>query len=312
MAAEALENFRAVTGCENDDEAAHYLDACNSNLAAAVDLFFQRQQADTVPIAPSHRYSNRRQQANQLEEQPSTSNDDVAMISDGDDEVRAPMAPTSGVIVEQSYNQTYNLRGRRRAATNSVFDRFRDFRAEAKNQREVLTRDQRDPRAVVETDNKRQTLESLFRPPVDLIHEGNWESARHAAQTEGRWLLVNVQNAEEFACQALNRDVWANDGVKELVSNNFVFWQVYHDSPDGVRMESYYRLNNYPAIFVVDPRTGEFMISFGRVQDAVSFCDQGMNCFFTDILVFLAKLRLASMLKCHAFPNSDYFFTPKL
>jgi hypothetical protein len=64
--------------------------------------------------------------------------------------------------------------------------------------------------------------------------------------------------------------------VLVMVSSDVLF-QVYHDSPDGSRMETYYRLGNYPAIFVVDPRTGEFIVSFSRVQDAVSFCDQGQH-----------------------------------
>lgn len=45
-------------------------------------------------------------------------------------------------------------------------------------------------------------------------------------KTQGRWLMVNIQNVQEFACQALNRDIWSNSAVKALVKDNFVFWQV--------------------------------------------------------------------------------------
>lgn len=49
---------------------------------------------------------------------------------------------------------------------------------------------------------------------------------RAEAQLRGHWLLVNVQDDLEFACQTLNRDVWSNSSVKELLRSNFVFWQV--------------------------------------------------------------------------------------
>ena len=38
--------------------------------------------------------------------------------------------------------------------------------------------------------------------------------------------MVNVQNNKEFVCQALNRDVWSHDGVKAVVKDHFLFWQV--------------------------------------------------------------------------------------
>ncbi len=41
-----------------------------------------------------------------------------------------------------------------------------------------------------------------------------------------KWVLLNVQNQNEFYCQILNRDVWSDDTVKEIVKENFVFIQV--------------------------------------------------------------------------------------
>lgn len=50
--------------------------------------------------------------------------------------------------------------------------------------------------------------------------------ARETGKERNHWLLVNVQNVREFACQALNRDVWSNSAVKEVVREHFVLWQV--------------------------------------------------------------------------------------
>ena len=47
-----------------------------------------------------------------------------------------------------------------------------------------------------------------------------------------KWLLINVQNVQEFVCQALNRDVWSNNGAKAVIKDHFLFWQVYTGSID--------------------------------------------------------------------------------
>ena len=52
-----------------------------------------------------------------------------------------------------------------------------------------------------------------------------WQ-ARDSGTAQNRWLLVNVQNVQEFACQVLNRDVWSNASVREMVKQSFVLWQV--------------------------------------------------------------------------------------
>ena len=50
--------------------------------------------------------------------------------------------------------------------------------------------------------------------------------ARLAGQQKKRWLLVNLQDSKEFSSQILNRDVWSNHNVKELIKLNFIFLQV--------------------------------------------------------------------------------------
>lgn len=50
--------------------------------------------------------------------------------------------------------------------------------------------------------------------------------ARSAGTSACKWLLVNIQDTQEFASQVLNRDVWNNPKVKETIKSNFIFWQV--------------------------------------------------------------------------------------
>jgi hypothetical protein len=83
---------------------------------------------------------------------------------------------------------------------------------------------------------------------------------------------VNVQNVQEFPCQVLNRDVWSNSTVKDIVSEHFIFWQIYHDAAEGQRYCQFYNVQDFPHIAIVDPRTGEKMRHWSAL-DAVVFCE---------------------------------------
>ena len=68
-----------------------------------------------------------------------------------------------------------------------------------------------------------------------------------------------VQDAEEFQCQVLNRDLWSNQGVKSIVREHFVFWQQYKESDEAVRYMTFYKISDWPYIAIIDPRTGRFI-----------------------------------------------------
>lgn len=50
--------------------------------------------------------------------------------------------------------------------------------------------------------------------------------ARDVGSAQNKWLLVNVQNVEEFSCQMLNRDVWSHADARKIIADSFLFWQV--------------------------------------------------------------------------------------
>jgi thioredoxin-related protein len=61
---------------------------------------------------------------------------------------------------------------------------------------------------------------------LHLIHTaGGFQGAKQVAKDTRRWLLVNLQSDEEFSCHALNRDVWRDELVENLIREGFVFWQ---------------------------------------------------------------------------------------
>ena len=69
------------------------------------------------------------------------------------------------------------------------------------------------------------TLSDMFAPPYYVHRAGGFQGARNVARDARRWLLVNIQSEEDFACHALNRDVWGDELVANLVQEGFIFWQ---------------------------------------------------------------------------------------
>ena len=136
---------------------------------------------------------------------------------DDEDEVRAPIPQKQETMIEPGFEGYQIRQSTNRARIRSVFDGFRNFNNEARNSGE-------EPGEI--SKGKKRTLEELFKPPLDIMFKGNFQSARDAASSRKKWLLVNIQDAGEFQCQVLNRDVWSSKAVKSVISEHFLFWQV--------------------------------------------------------------------------------------
>ena len=184
----------------------------------------------------------------------------------GEDEVRAPIPQRQEVMVEPGFegyvmnNRVNKSHAQRRV--RSVFDGFRDFQAEARTMEDRLDA------GLPVSKSKKRTLEDLFKPPLDILYQGDWQSARDLASSSGRWLLVNIQDPQEFPCQVLNRDLWSNPGVKMIIKEHFVFWQQYKDSDEAQRYMTFYPISDWPYVSIIDPRTGENMVTWSNIEAA--------------------------------------------
>ncbi|GFT07242.1 UBX domain-containing protein 7 [Nephila pilipes] len=227
-----IEQFCAITGT-NDEKAQKMLDVCSWNLEMAINMHVDNQYHE-----------------NNSHFQPPVFEEDT---------IRAPIPPSRAVLVDEDISFQYGSRGMKRRP-HSVFDGFRDFQAEAEMQEQRVLEDKNDQL------KKRRTLEDLFRPPLDIMHRGNFTSARETGHMSNRWLMVNIQDSQEFSCQVLNRDVWSNNDVKSLITKHFIFWQVYNDSIDGEKYMQFYKPIEFPYIAVLDPRTGEKLAVWHNVE----------------------------------------------
>ncbi|KAI3981098.1 hypothetical protein MKX01_032238 [Papaver californicum] len=117
-------------------------------------------------------------------------------------------------------------------------------------------------------DQQQNDLASLYRPPLEFMFKGSFHDSKQFAQSQHKWLLLNLQSATEFSSHMLNWDTWGNEIVAATIVSNFIFWQVNDDTTEGQKVCSYYKLmGSVPAVLVLDPFTGKKLRSWsGMVQ----------------------------------------------
>eukprot|EP00871_Galdieria_phlegrea_P003264 jgi/Galph1/3939/GphlegSOOS_G2620.1 len=103
-------------------------------------------------------------------------------------------------------------------------------------------------------------LGQLFAPPSDLNFGSTLEQTISKGWEEKKWVLVDLQQGDNFACLLLNREVWSDATIKEFIQSSFVFWQRDVSSEDGQQFCSRYSVNRFPFVAVLDPRTGEKVV----------------------------------------------------
>jgi hypothetical protein len=202
--------FKELTGCADEKEARHLMDACQNDVQEAVDLYF---------ASFSGRPSN-------LESAVSSSLTQQLSVHD-----------------DKENNETLVKSVPTERPSGTAHSGLEDITQNSSS-------------SVASTSSTR-TLAALFRAPIDLMFKGGWEKILAEGCRLQKWLLINLQEEQSFPCQVLNRDVWANDSVKKLVKNCFIFWQLYSTSDEGKSVVSRFGADHYPLVFIVDPRSGK-------------------------------------------------------
>lgn len=139
-----------------------------------------------------------------------------------------------------------------------------------------------------------QRLADMFRPPYDLMSHLSWDDARQEGKDEKKWIMVNVQDMSDFACQTLNRDHWKDDNIKALLKEHFIFLQYEKNDPAGQEYIGFYfgqgyeNPANYPYVSIIDPRTGEQV----KLWSGTPFPLKAE--FYSDLVEFLDRYSLAA------------------
>ncbi|KAK4239406.1 hypothetical protein C8A03DRAFT_14201 [Achaetomium macrosporum] len=182
--------------------------------------------------------------------------------------VRAPMARVTETLVGPSFDDPEDddghsavleqLRRRQQARARPSTNPF------AQSVWEENARSSRPQPPAAAEPSRASRLAELFRPPYDLMAHLSWDEAREEGKDNKKWILVNLQDASDFNCQALNRDIWKDEAVRSLVRENFIFLQYEKNDFAAEQYITFYlpneghqNPNNFPHVSIIDPRTGE-------------------------------------------------------
>lgn len=241
-----MEEFCGVTGAD-PETARHFLDAAAGDLDAAVALFLDSNLGGPASLE--------------------------------EDAIRAPIQASISRLQESDHDlfgraAAYYPSRRRSQNSNTVFGRELSSSSSSSENESIVPPQQR--------------LARLFRRPRKIAFQGTFEEARRAARTTTitgpstdnnfRFIVVSVFKADEFACQAANRDFWNSRTVRALFGHKpdgndgaaFIFYQVCVEGAGDEQDEaalvfcSQYGIDVmdpkvHPFIGIVDPRTGEMV-----------------------------------------------------
>ncbi|KAG2178326.1 hypothetical protein INT44_001476 [Umbelopsis vinacea] len=300
---EKITNFCAVTSCD-PDIAQSYLEVSEWNVETALSLYFENSGA---PLGPPPTIPESDNPYSQLEDSLPDSSDEAFARQlqeeqySNEPSVRAPIAPTTDVLVGDDAFSSHFDRRVPPISRHPVFNQgdsssyappapeaFRNFVTEM----ESLQGGRSQSPA---SSDKTKRLADLFRPPFDIMYQGDFENvsarrykasqspsarvyglihfhqARNHAKENQKWLLVNIQDPTEFSCQVMNRDLWSEQAVKDVIKESFVFLQYGHESAEGKRYLTFYSIDSYPHVAIIDARTGERVKSWNTQMSASDF-----------------------------------------
>lgn len=238
-----VSQFMAFTGCADGERAQHYLEMSGMDVETAVGLFMEHQ-------GNSNGSSSNATSGPGLASPPQIRAPDetqtIRLMDDGMGGV--------GMAAPRGYADMMAMEDQ-----DMAMNAFAHVDARAAVNAAAASADGEDEkdREDSKSEEVSGSLSDMFAPPTHLMHRGGgFQGARSIAKDARRWLLVNIQKDSEFSCHALNRDVWRDELVENLVREGFIFWQAMDDSKEGRTYSERYKVFDYPHLAIVDPRTG--------------------------------------------------------
>ncbi|CAG8767593.1 21832_t:CDS:10, partial [Racocetra persica] len=267
---ELITKFCSITNA-TEKIASDYLAVSDGNVEQAITLYLESGGVDLSSLG----VGGNRQETSTAIDAVDLTNNDTYFDSDAElakqlaredySEIRAPIAPKRDILVRSDHDDFNNI--------------FED-RIIPGIQRTRRTRDAHrtfadsivpgDP-STSTRDDRTDQLANLFKPPFEIMHKDSFERTRTKARDEGKWLMVDIQEVTEFNCQKLNRDLWSDPTVQDVIRAHFLFLQFNADTADGRQYINFYPIEKFPHIAIIDPRTGERLRVWSDAMEPTEF-----------------------------------------
>lgn len=195
-----------------------------------------------------------------------TSNTSSQNIQPNDDDefeedVRAPLPRAFDTLVEEESSRNMQLIRVGRQFVSS----FRDLKREMEIQEDIA-------RGHVP---KKKFLEDIYRNPIDITSNFDFNYAKIYGQKVGKWLAVLI-NDENFDSLSFNRDIFNEPSlkVKKLLREKFILLRKNSSDAEGHAILRLYNLLDHtiPVFLLIEPLTGELKKNFGECKKLTLRC----------------------------------------
>jgi len=105
-------------------------------------------------------------------------------------------------------------------------------------------------------------LAASFQPPHHLMfsEHGTFREALMLGTLGNRPVLVSLQSYNDnFACLVVNRDIFRNEVIEDLIRSQFVFWQTTVNTFEGRKYAHFYNVKQFPHISIIHPKLRSYI-----------------------------------------------------
>lgn len=218
------------------EDAKRRLHEAGYNFELAIQQYYDSQQ-DTEEIPPN------------------IINEENIVVPVEEDEVRPVIPRAYDVMIEDNRRVSQLCR-----VGTQFISNFRDLKREMEIQEEIA-------RGQIP---KKKCLEDIFRNPVDITSNFDFNYAKMFGNQTGKWLAVLINN-ESFESLSFNRDIFNEPSlkVKKILKQNFVFLRKNSNDEEGLTIMRLYNLfdHSIPIFMIIESLTGELKKNFGNCNE---------------------------------------------
>lgn len=232
-----IREFMKLVDGSTEETAVYYIEMCGGNVKEAINLYFElhsQGQGDTPTNEASPDIENTQKDSSRPTS--NTAEQDV-------DFVRAPDKHFSQALIHDMDEANFVYTSKKGAKKDPV----------------DLTTD--------------DSLGKLFSPPQEIVCKLSFDQMRKMAKMEDRYVLVNIQNSE-FDSMRLNRDIWKNEDIQQIIKDFFIFWLRHENDQDAAVFMHTYKVTKLPYICALCKRTGRQLKVWNIKQFGDPVCAQ--------------------------------------
>jgi len=104
-------------------------------------------------------------------------------------------------------------------------------------------------------------LADLYKSP-EYKFTGTLNEACRRAEQENKAVIVNIQSVQVFESHLLNRDVWKDTVIQQMIDHNFILCQWDVVDPEGEKYIQFYNCYSLPHLAILNPTVRKEVITF--------------------------------------------------